>query len=328
MPVVYARGSLAHVGRIFEGFNPLHLISELIIHTDLNMDFSDIAGDEATPPPSWLYLKDQKQHYDVSIPTKVWAYLSVLTLHTQPDDLLAKLKSTSEHAFATVIERMNHSYNRYLGATHQPGKKLPWQVNVKTFSQLFWEVSETGKSDFSSAYQQKLGEMNTAVVNGSKRLVEASFELIEFCLQFSKDTSPIIVIGLSPPYYPGVTNSNFLNLEANISQLSGKIHQFSMDLWQQPYVAQKYFMGISDLSYSSVLDDRALDASVCSNMPLWGDAYQVPFEKIGKINMPCLNIGPWGKDFHKITERVCIEDLYKRTPKIVDFVIREILGKG
>ena len=175
---------------------------------------------------------------------------------------------------------------------------------------------------------RSLGEMNTAVVNGSKRLVEASFELIEFCLQFSKDTSPIIVIGLSPPYYPGVTNSNFLNLEANISQLSGKIHQFSMDLWQQPYVAQKYFMGISDLSYSSVLDDRALDASVCSNMPLWGDAYQVPFEKIGKINMPCLNIGPWGKDFHKITERVCIEDLYKRTPKIVDFVIREILGKG
>ena len=30
--------------------------------------------------------------------------------------------------------------------------------------------------------------------------------------------------------------------------------------------------------------------------------------------MAGINIGPWGKDFHKLTERVYKEDLYERTP--------------
>jgi len=45
-----------------------------------------------------------------------------------------------------------------------------------------------------------------------------------------------------------------------------------------------------------------------------------------KIKMPCINIGPWGKDFHKLTERVLMEDLYERTPKILDYVIKHILN--
>ena len=41
--------------------------------------------------------------------------------------------------------------------------------------------------------------------------------------------------------------------------------------------------------------------------------------------MACVNIGPWGKDFHKLTERVYKEDLYERTPEILDFAVRETL---
>ena len=66
--------------------------------------------------------------------------------------------------------------------------------------------------------------------------------------------------------------------------------------------------------------------SVAANMPLWGETYQIPFDEIMKIKMPCINIGPWGKDFHKLTERVLMEDLYERTPKILDYVIKHILN--
>ena len=32
--------------------------------------------------------------------------------------------------------------------------------------------------------------------------------------------------------------------------------------------------------------------------------YDIPFEEIKEISMAGINIGPWGKDFHKMTERV------------------------
>ena len=42
--------------------------------------------------------------------------------------------------------------------------------------------------------------------------------------------------------------------------------------------------------------------------------------------MAGINIGPWGKDFHKLTERVYKEDLYVRTPKILDHAVKILLG--
>ena len=41
--------------------------------------------------------------------------------------------------------------------------------------------------------------------------------------------------------------------------------------------------------------------------------------------MPCMNIGPWGKDFHKLTERVSREDLYIRTPSIINKAVSILL---
>ena len=42
--------------------------------------------------------------------------------------------------------------------------------------------------------------------------------------------------------------------------------------------------------------------------------------------MAGINIGPWGKDFYKLTERVFLEDLYDRTPHILDHAITLLLG--
>jgi arginine utilization protein RocB len=290
------------------------------------MEFSDTANGETTPPPSWLYLKDQKIHYDVSIPTSVRACLNLLTMKTQPDALLAKLKSSAQDSFAAVIERMNQSYGKYRRAMGQPEKSLPWTVNVKTFAEIFQEVSSKQTNDFLRSYQNKLKKIDQAVASEEKSLIDGSFELIEFCLEFSSDKSPILVIGLSPPYYPHVANREMQGLDNKINQLGHTIHEFTMTQWQQPYLCKSYYTGISDLSYSSLSNSVDLTGSVAANMPLWGNTYQIPFDDIREISMPCINIGPWGKDFHKISERVLIRDLYERTPKIMDYVITHILN--
>jgi arginine utilization protein RocB len=96
-----------------------------------------------------------------------------------------------------------------------------------------------------------------------------------------------------------------------------------MDKYNEQYVVQNYFWGISDLSYAmNTLNQGNIDY-IETNMLMWKDTYYIPLEKIKEISMPVLNIGPWGKDIHKYTERVYKEDLFYRIPELIDlFLIR------
>ena len=78
-------------------------------------------------------------------------------------------------------------------------------------------------------------------------------------------------------------------------------------------------------SFSGISESEEVTAALNEYMPLFGKYYDIPFADLEKISMPCINIGPWGKDFHKLTERVYKPDLYERTPAILDHAIRMLL---
>jgi arginine utilization protein RocB len=89
---------------------------------------------------------------------------------------------------------------------------------------------------------------------------------------------------------------------------------------------ENYYTGISDLSYSMFESSGENTAFIRDNLLLWGEIYSIPFEQIRALSIPVLNIGPWGKDFHKYSERVNLEDLTRRVPAMVEQVIRHLLG--
>ena len=124
MPFVYVRGYLAHAGKVFEGLNPIHIMSKVVSRTELNMDFSDVVGKEAAPPPTWLYLKDSKEQYDVSMPLSVKGCFGILTLNQTPQSILEKVKNICEESFDEVIDDMNNSFRRFAKATGLPLKYL------------------------------------------------------------------------------------------------------------------------------------------------------------------------------------------------------------
>jgi arginine utilization protein RocB len=43
------------------------------------------------------------------------------------------------------------------------------------------------------------------------------------------------------------------------------------------------------------------------------------------LSVPVINIGPWGKDLHKFTERVFKADLFERTPALLEAAIDYLL---
>ena len=328
MPFVYIRGSLAHVGKVFEGFNPLNLMSEIVRRTELNLNLSDVVGTEAAPPPTWLYLRDRKIKYDVSMPLAVTGCFSILTLNQTPASILHKVRAICEESFDTIIQQMNASYTRFLKTTGQPLKPLPWKTNVVDFAALYQEAKETYGQVFLQEYEAELKRLQQELNQSRITLLECNFSLVDFVYNYIDDLSPRIVFGLIPPYYPNVANLFLNDLPASVRSLSQTLNQFTQAEFGQEYTSEYFYTGISDLSYTSISNGQEIIRSLERSMPLFGQIYDIPVSAIEQISMPCINIGPWGKDFHKLTERVLKQDLYERTPRIIQHAIHLVFDRN
>jgi arginine utilization protein RocB len=87
------------------------------------------------------------------------------------------------------------------------------------------------------------------------------------------------------------------------------------------------FQGITDLSFTGFQGEAAELGLLASNVPLWGRGYDLPMQAIQKIDIPCVLLGPIGKDAHKITERVELEYSFNVLPFVLkDFVTSILYG--
>lgn len=327
MPIFYVRGKLAHVGQVFRGLNPINLLSEIVRNTELCMDFIEKVGNTTTPPPTWLYMKDRKQVYDVSLPTEACGYMSILTLDKSPSEIFDHLERISLQSFRNVISDMNKSYKVYLETVGEDYSELGWKPNVKKYGDLYNEALKESGENFIKALGELMDNIKSSIEKNEISMVEGAYRIIEKTLEFVKDTSPVVVIGLAPPYYPNVHNSMIPELYDEIKEITDILVNHAKDKWNQDYTLQTYFTGISDLSYGLFKSNNEDIKYIEDNMLLWNDLYSIPLEAIKELSMPVLNVGPWGKDFHKYTERVLIEDLFFRTPELVDKVIMELLNE-
>jgi len=324
MPLVYIRGKKTHVGDIFQGFNPIFLQAEIMKRTELNENLADIAHNEMTPPPAWINFRDRKEAYDASIPLSSGGYFTLLTLKRTPKEVINELKNICEAAFEEVIKDMNEHYSNYLKRINKIGGTLPWKTKVMTFEEIFNEAVSNGREDFLRDYENTVNRVKDEIECGKINMPESNFLLIEKVLEYN-DLSPKVVIAFSPPYYPHISNRDFNNVDMKVADLSKEINTFTSKQWGEKYTKQEYFMGISDMSYMAIKEEEKIIDCIESNMPLWEKVYYIPFENMKNISMPAINIGPWGKDLHKITERVYSKDLFERTPDIIQHVIEYIL---
>jgi arginine utilization protein RocB len=325
MPVFLVRGKLAHVGQVYKGFNPINLLSRIVMKTELNPDFIEKGGNTVTPPPTWLYFKDKKEIYDVSLPLLTGGYMSILSLTRSPKDILDQLKNISEEAFKEVIADMEKSYEKYRSMTDLDYGDMEWKPKVKYYGEIYNEiVAEKGELFVReiNAYQKHLEEK----INSHKlSRIEGTYKLMEKTLEYYNDLSPIVVIALAAPYYPATNNSMLDNAE-EINKIIYELDKYSKVETGNGIHIQNYFTGISDLSYGMFTADKENINYIKSNMLFWGDMYYIPLDTIKEQSMPVLNVGPWGKDLHKYTERVYKKDLYENTPKLIKFIVNKMLG--
>ncbi|MBI9010665.1 MAG: M20/M25/M40 family metallo-hydrolase [Clostridiales bacterium] len=285
---VHVKGVLAHAGKALEGINPNGLLSYIVSRVDLSDDFVNETDSEMSIPPTWVLMRDNKSSYDISFPSMSYGLLNVLSFTDTPLQILSRLKSICKEAVDDYIEHINIKRRKFSKKTSR---------NWIDFSQ--------------GDYVHTLEEFLSSNSISRSELINYPDD-VERALKATNDGEPMVIIGILPPYYPAVTNRNQ-------DKLINLVNEFTQAEYDQIYDNRMYFTGISDLSYSQLPIEEIENEMI--NILGWQEIYSIPFETIAKVEMPCINIGPFGKDFHKPSERVLKEDLFIRTPQIINHTI-------
>jgi arginine utilization protein RocB len=326
MPLIYVRGKLSHAGLVYDGLNPIKVLSKIVDKLDIVPELIDGVDGIISPAPTFLYMKDTKAVYDVSLPAAASAYMNVMFFQKSVGEIMDVVSKRCAEAFEEAIVDVRRSFDAFNAACGGAARALPWKANVKLYSQLREEAVRDSGEEFERTVAELTADIKDKVAAGDMTLVEASHAIIEHTLLYVRDISPTVVIALTPPYYPVVGNAMLGDTAeaAAVDSLCDEVIDLAKSEFGDEYV-RYHIIGMSDLSYFMKNPTQGDNAYVSDNMLLWKDIYNIPFEALDDISMPVLNIGPLGKAIHEYTERVFKDDLLRRTPHLMAFAVERIL---
>ena len=124
-------------------------------------------------------------------------------------------------------------------------------------------------------------------------------------------SGPAVVMGFGSIPYPAVALSD-VGLE---NAILAAVKPFGLS-------GVRYFPGISDMSF---FGEASGDLSAtAANTPVWGSSFTMP-EAAG---YPCINIGPWGRDYHHWLERLHAPYAFTILPCVLLAVIEAVAKRG
>ncbi|HEV7129700.1 MAG TPA: M20/M25/M40 family metallo-hydrolase, partial [Ktedonobacterales bacterium] len=320
LPSFFIVGRESHVGQPFNGVDANLLAAELIRDLSMNDDLCDQVHGQLTPPPVTLRAADLKARYDVQLPFAAFFYLNVLTFDTQPDELLRRLCRGADAALARVLGRLDACEQRWNAAVHLPTRPhMPRSGVVLTYAELCARAARHAGAE--EVARELADEWARWPAELDKR--ERSLHLVRRLWSLSGATGPAIVVYYSPPYYPHVAATNGA-LHAAVRAVMA-VHP-ELDL-----IERAYYPYISDMSYLR-LDAGVDTAALTANMPVWTEpaaaprpgAYSLPLEEMRALDLPVVNLGPYGRGAHQRGEAVLMSYSFGVLPQLLWEVIEEL----
>ncbi len=323
MPSFFVVGKETHVGEAFNGVDPNEISSAIMTRINMNTEFCDVVDGEVSLPPISLYQRDQKTEYSVQVGKTAVLYFNYATHSSTPDMVLDKMKNAALEAFEGVVLKLNEQYKKFCDmASSREYKPLPWKARVITYTELLEKVKAENPDTekILKAYNDEMMKdksIDTRVF--AQRMVEKLHSLW-------KDQDPVVVVYFSPPYYPHIyiDGSNPKD-KALIDAVDYAVKTTKTDY---KLVYKKFFPYISDLSYGAAPKDPAIIAALKNNMPGFGTRYTMPLEDMQKLSLPVLDIGSFGHDAHKFTERLEKNYSFRIAPELVYKTIMNLLGQS
>lgn len=317
LPSFYIVGQASHAGEPFAGLDANLVQAELITELSMNTAYCETVRGQTTPPPVTLRATDTKAVYNTQLPFSAYVYINLLTLERTPEQALEQLREGAWRALNRALERVSVAEQQWtvLHGAPPTGRGARGQGAVITWAALRAEVAaRQGEAALADALAEEWARWPAEM---DKR--ERSVRLVERLWTLSERAGPAIVLFFAPPYYPAVP--------AVPSPLLDALRQALAAHPDDRLVEEEFFPLLSDMSYLR-LDPRVDATALCDNMPVWREdatttpgGYQVPLAEMRSLDMPVINIGPYGRDLHQRGERALMSFSFTTAPRLIDETI-------
>lgn len=310
MPAALFYGKETHVGEPMSGLTANFMASFLTQQMEFNANFRESDFGEQTPLPVTLSQKDLKMEYSTQTPYRAAALYNVFLMKQTAMDVMT--------IFSKVAENAAHACNEaYMRICERERVKPVGTIKVLRYE----EILEYAKKKLGKHVVEQL--KFTVLQNSNWDDREKSIRLADSLMIQCQELGPAMVLLFAPPYYPAINTSLEPEVMEAVSLLkkTGEEH-FNLEINQI-----HYFNGISDLSYVNYTDLEGWTAFE-KNTPVWGDTYHIPFSDMQQLQAPVLNVGPFGKDAHKRTERLHIESAFVQLPFLLETLVRSFEQKN
>ncbi|WP_078549953.1 M20/M25/M40 family metallo-hydrolase [Litchfieldia alkalitelluris] len=323
LPSFFITGAETHVGSCFEGLDPNLIAAELTKQINYNPELCNEADGEITVPPVSLKQTDLKPSYTVQTALSAYVYYNFFIYSWSPKDVLVKLKEQAEIAFGNVLTTFKERYEKYCEISGEPFKDVTWQPRVLTYEEMHSQLVE----EFGSAYENHMQAFKTELLlDESLDTRMFSARVVEEAFKWMKNQTPTIVLFYSSLYSPRVQITGENENEKNLIDALDEAVDWVKPFYKEPIVVRNFFPYISDMSFVALSDDENEINSVSTNNPSWGSKHYVDYSQIRKLNVPVINIGPYGFDAHKKYERMELTYSLEVVPNLTNFVIKRLFN--
>ncbi|MFK9094741.1 M20/M25/M40 family metallo-hydrolase [Bacillus salipaludis] len=323
LPSFFITGSETHAGSCFEGLDPNYLAAELTRQISYNPDLCDESLGETTVPPVSLKQTDFKPTYTIQTALSAYVYFNFFIHSWSPKDVLIKLKDQAELAFNHALSKLAERHRKYCERSGQHYSELPWKPRVI----IYEDMQKLLVDQYGETFLQHMEKFKTKLLL-DKTLETRMFaaRVVEEEWNWMKDKSPAIIMFYSSLYSPRIEMTGKNEREQNLLKaLDGAVEALQPH-YPYPIVTRNYFPYVCDMSCVALSDDEEGIRAVTENNPGWGTKHYVNYEAIREINVPVVNIGPYGHDAHNRYERMEILYSTEMVPNLTNEVICRLLG--
>lgn len=310
LPCFYVYGRESHVGQTLTGLDPTLVTSELNRLISNNMDLTEQMDGEMSIPPSTLYQRDTKDFYNVQTSVAAFLYFNVMVLAASPQEVLTQLKKVAIQATENVQDYYEEQYRKFAAINGFPADHPSWEMEVYTYHEFCGILANQGVN---------VPEVTAKVVaeHPDMELRLLCFKIVDTLRQLEQTGTPCTVIFYAPPYCP----HNYLKGDnARDREVLNTIEQVLKN-WEymshEKFAVKRFFPYLTDSSYLSLHDTDEEVAALIDNFPEWEKIYPVPVTKIRELNIPAINVGVYGADAHRWTERVYKPYSFATVPGII-----------
>lgn len=323
LPAFYIAGEETHVGAPFKGFDPNLIAAELTRQISYNPELCNLALGEYTLPPVALKQMDLKTEYTVQTALGAYVYYNFLIHSWTPKEALAILKEHAEIAFHHALELFENRYRAFCKLSGEAYNGIQWKPRVITYEEMEIMLVKAHGSDYVDSMNQFKQDL---LRDDSLDTRMYALKVVEEAWKWMEDKNPTIILFYSSLYYPRIELSGKTLNEQVLSEALDEAVDVIQSQYKKPIKVKNFFPFISDMSFMSLSDDEAAIQAVKDNNPAWGTKHFVDYDLIRDINVPVINIGPYGMDGHKKLERVEIDYSMELVPNMTKLVIEKVLS--